>query len=184
MTFAERLQPARLRASPLSIRGAQPLYGALVLLICPLLVSAGVLLFDVGSKFHALDDNALNELQTRDVGRHLVLLGPYSRSGWNHLGPAIYYVLAVPYRLTGSRSVGLYVGALMINSIAVAGILMISWRRGGLPILILSALGLSAVLHNLGPSFLRDPWNPYVTVLPFGLMLFLTWELATGGTPR
>ncbi len=180
MTFAERLQPARLRSSPLSIRGAQPLYGALVLLICPLLVSAGVLLFDVGSKFHALDDNALNELQTRDVGRHLVLLGPYSRSGWNHLGPAIYYVLAVPYRLTGSHSVGLYVGALMINSIAVAGILMISWRRGGLPILILSALGLSAVLHNLGPSFLRDPWNPYVTVLPFGLMLFLTWELATG----
>lgn len=153
---------------------------AVGLVVLPLVVSAAVLLLRVGAGFHALSDNAQNELLTRDVGRHLVLLGPYSRDGWNHLGPAMYYLLALPYRLTGSNSVGMYVGALSINAIAVAGMVLIARRRGGLPALLLTALGLTLVMQNLGGDFLRDPWNPYVTVLPFGLLVFLVWELSAG----
>jgi hypothetical protein len=158
----------------------RPLWIAIGLLLVPMVVSAGVLLIRVGSSFHALSDNGQNELHTRDVGRHLVTLGPYSRDGWNHLGPAMYYLLAVPYRLTGSNSVGMYVGALAINAVALAGILVIAWRRGGLPVLLFTALGLAYVAHTLGADFLRDPWNPYMTVLPFGLLVFLTWELSAG----
>ncbi len=150
------------------------------LVLLPLVVSAAVLLLRVGPGFHALSDNAQNEILTRDVGRHLVLLGPYSRDGWNHLGPAMYYLLALPYRLTGSNSVGMYIGALLINAVAVAGIVIIGRRRGGLPVLLLTALGVTVVMQNLGGDFLRDPWNPYVTVLPFGLFVFLVWELAAG----
>jgi hypothetical protein len=153
-----------------------------VALLLPLFVSAGVLLIRVGSGFHALSDNGMNELHTRDVGRHLVLVGPYSRDGWNHFGPAMYFLLAVPYRLTGSHSVGMYVGALLINGAALVGVVLIAWRRGGLPVLLLTVLGFSLVMHTLGANFLRDPWNPYVTVLPFGLLLFLVWEVMAGSS--
>jgi hypothetical protein len=156
------------------------LWIALGLVVLPLAVSAVVLLIRVGSSFHAIADNAQNELHTRDVGRHLVMLGPYSRDGWNHLGPAMYYLLALPYRLTGSNSVGIYVGALLINAVAIAGMTIIAWRRGGLAVSLLTVLGLAVVMQNLGTEFLRDPWNPYVTVLPFGLLVFMVWELSAG----
>ncbi len=41
-------------------------------------------------------DPALLELGVRAVGRHAVLVGPYSRFGWNHPGPLYLYWLAVP----------------------------------------------------------------------------------------
>src|SRR6202022_497886 len=135
-----------------------------------------------GAGFRADSDNALNELRTRDVGRHLVLLGPYSRDGWNHLGPAMYYLLALPYRAAGSHSAGMYLGALVINAIALAAMAWIAWRRGGLPTLLFTTLGIAVVMHALGADFLRDPWNPYITVVPFGLLVFLVWELSVGTT--
>jgi hypothetical protein len=154
---------------------------ALGLLLVPLIVAAGVLV-RVSSGFHAVGDIALSELHTRDVGRHAVLLGPYSRDGWNHLGPAMYYLLAPLYRVTGSRSSGMYIGALAVNAVALAGMASIAWRRGGLHSLLFTSLGVTLVMHALGPQFLRDPWNPYITVLPFGLLVFLVWELSAGTT--
>jgi hypothetical protein len=92
----------------------------------------------------------------------------------------MYYLLALPYRLTGSHSVGMCVGALIINAVALAGITAIAWRRGGIPVLLFTTLGVTLVMHALGVDVLRDPWNPYITVLPFGLLLFLVWELSAG----
>src|SRR4051794_3327532 len=38
------------------------------------------------------------ELRVRDVGTsHLPLVGPYSRYGWSHPGPIVFYLLALPY---------------------------------------------------------------------------------------
>jgi len=159
--------------------GRWPLVTALGVLLLPLLVSAWVLLVRIGSGFHDVSDNGQNEIHTRDVGRRLVALGPYSRDGWNHLGPAMYYLLAIPYRLTGSHSVGMYVGALLMNAIAVTGIVVIAWRRGKLPMFASIVLGVAVLTHSLGADFLRDPWNPYITVLPFALLLMLVWELST-----
>jgi len=34
-------------------------------------------------------DQALTEIWIRDVGRHAVTLGPYSRFGWFHPGPLL-----------------------------------------------------------------------------------------------
>ncbi len=177
------LQPASEHGAasvPTRSDGSRPLWLALALLLLPLAVSAGVLLLRVGAGFYSVSDNAQNELRTRDVGRHFLLLGPYARDGWNHLGPALYYLLAAPYRLTGGNSVGMYVGALTINAAALVGIVLIAWRRGGFPGFLSTVLGLAFFMHALGADFLRDPWNPSVTVLPFGLLLFLVWELAAG----
>ncbi|MGQ0805113.1 MAG: hypothetical protein ACT4PI_14780 [Actinomycetota bacterium] len=152
----------------------------LALTLLPLLVSAVALVVDVGTTYHAWGDQALIELQTRDVSRHPVLVGLYSREGWNHFGPALFYLLAVPYHLTGGNSIGLHLGALLINGAAIAGMAVIAKRRGGTPLLLLSLLGTAVLVRTLGPDFLHDPWVPFIAVLPFGLLVFLAWAMTSG----
>jgi len=153
---------------------------ALALTLLPLAVSAVALLGDVGRDYHAWGDQALIELQTRDIGRHPVLVGLYSRDGWNHPGPALFYLLALPYQLTGRHSIGLHLGALLVNGGAIAGMAVIARRRGGNLLALLTLLGCALLERTLGPDFLHDPWVPSVPVLPFGLLVFLTWAM-TGG---
>jgi hypothetical protein len=150
---------------------------ALGVSLLPLVVSAVALVVKVEGDYAAGSDIGLTELHTFDVGRHPVLLGPYSRDGWNHPGPALFYALALPYRLTGSRSIGLVLGALLINGLAIAGIALVARRVAGFPCMLLTLVGCAVLLRSLGPNFLRDPWNPYITVLPFGLLVFLTWAM-------
>lgn len=145
--------------------------------LLPLVVSGVALVVKVGSDYAAGSDIGLIELQTLDVGRHPVLLGPHSRYGWNHPGPALFYALALPYRLAGSHSVGLAVGALLINALAITGIALVARRVAGLPFMLVTLVGCAVLMRSLGPVFLRNPWNPYVAVLPFGLVVFLTWAM-------
>jgi hypothetical protein len=42
------------------------------------------------------------------------------------------------------------------------------------------AVPLALLLHTLGPAILRDPWNPWVTVLPFGLVIMAAWATGEG----
>lgn len=121
-------------------------------------------------------DNALTEMQVRDVPR--LLVGPYSRFGFHHPGPMFAWLLAVPYRLLGSDVRGLNLGALVINGAAVVGTGWVAWRRGGRLLLLATYLGLALLLRQVGADFVRQPWNPYATVLPFALFLFLMWELS------
>ena len=153
---------------------------ALAFTLLPLVVSAVALVVKVGGDYAAGSDIGLTELRTFDVGRHPMLLGPYSREGWNHPGPALFYALALPYRLTGSHSIGLTLGALLINGLAIAGVALVARRVAGVPCMLLSLVGCAVLLRSLGPAFLRDPWNPYITVLPFGLLVFLTWAMTRG----
>jgi hypothetical protein len=152
----------------------------LALVLLPLAVSACALVFDVGTSYIAGSDQGLIELRTSDVGRHAVLVGPYARNGWNHPGPALFYALAVPYRLAGSHSIGLGLGALLINGLAISGMAIVVRRRGGLPLLLLTLVGCAVLMRSLGAAFLRDPWNPYITVLPFGLLVLVTWAMTCG----
>lgn len=148
--------------------------------VLPLVVSAIVLVVKVGSDYAASSDIALTELRTFDIGRHPVLLGPYSRDGWNHPGPALFYALALPYRFTGSHSVGLALGALLINALAITGIALVARRVAGLPCMLVTLVGCAVLVRSVGPVFLRNPWNPYIAVLPFGFLVFLTWALTCG----
>ena len=153
---------------------------ALGLVLLPVVVSAVGLVVSVGTSYLAGSDIGLTELRTDDVGRHPVLLGPYSRDGWNHPGPALFYALALPYRLAGGHSIGLGLGALLINGVAIAGMAVVAYRRGGVAFTLITLAGCAVLMRALGPAFLRDPWNPFVTVLPFGLLVFLTWAMTCG----
>src|SRR5207244_4933496 len=96
-------------------------------------------------------DQAIIELRTRDVGTwDTPLVGPYSRFGGNHPGPLLFWLYAIPYRLTGGASWSLLAAPGILNLLAVAGALWIAWRTGRLEFTACLAAGIAVLVGNLG----------------------------------
>lgn len=142
------------------------------------LVRAGLAALD--EAWRPTGDWAVLNLRVDDVGRSTPFVGPYSRYGWNHPGPLLYWLLAVPYHLLGGRPVALLAATGLVNAAAVGATVGLAWRRGGLPLLLGTGAALALLTHSIGPALLRDPWNPYVTILPLALFVFLAWSVAEG----
>lgn len=144
-------------------------------------VSLAVLVGIVGAVTRGwtpVSDDAFIELLTRDVPAHLPLTGVYSRYGWSHPGPALFWGLSVPYRLVGSASSGLLVGALLGHLAAVLGMWWVARRLDRLTGLLVLC-GAVAVLVTTEPEVLRSPWNPYVGLVGSGLLVVLAWSAAS-----
>jgi hypothetical protein len=153
---------------------------AVVLTFLVFLVSAVALVVRWRDDFTPVGDLAIAELTVREVGRHAVLLGPYSRFRWWHPGPMLWYLLALPYRLLGGRSIGTSVGSALISGIGATGVVLAAARVGGRRLAWWSALVVGLFVWSMGPELLRYPWNPYVTVLPVALFVMLAWAAACG----
>ncbi len=148
--------------------------------LLPIVVAIVRVLTGPAAGFHATSDNSLNELLVRDVGRYPVLLGPYSRDGWSHPGPLFYYLSAIPYRLFGARSSAMLANALLINGVAIGATVTVAKRWGGLAFALPVVLLEGVLITTLPRGFLENPWNPFVTVLPFGAFLILAWAATCG----
>jgi hypothetical protein len=153
---------------------------ALALLLVPVVVSAVALLVEARPDYFPTSDHALTEMQVRDVGRHPVLVGLYSRDTWNHPGPLFFYLLTPIYRLTGSTAVGIDLGALAINAASIVAMALVARRRGGTPLMLCTLLGALSMARTLGAGYLSDPWNCFVVVFPFALLVLLAWSMACG----
>ena len=125
-------------------------------------------------------DLSIIELRIRDIPLHPPLVGPYSRYGWNHPGPAIYYALAPLYWLASRESVGLLWGALTINCAACVGTVVVARRRGGLALAGAAAVAMLVFLHGFGAANALSTWNPTLPVMPLVLFLALAWSVAVG----
>ncbi len=168
------------RAVPDHVLGV-PIHRWLVgVAVLPFLASAVALVVGVGGSYAPVSDAALAEMLVRDVGHHPVLLGLYSRDDWSHPGPLLYYLLAPFYWATGGSSIGLNLGALAINGGSVIGMGLIARRRAGNAAMLASFLGSALMMRTLGAEFLHSEWNPFVTTLPFGLLVFLVWSMLAG----
>ena len=154
--------------------------GVIALAVLPLVVSAIAMILRVGGDYHPTADQALIELQIRDIGHHAVLLGPYSRFGWFHPGPLLYYLLWLPYRVTGSAAVSLVLAALTLNAAALVAIAFVARKRGGLPLVVLTLFLTGLLTAALGAQVFRDVWNPDITLLAFVLLVLLAWSLSCG----
>ena len=155
-------------------------WSVIAVIAIPFVIGIIALLGGSDANFRSVGDNALNELRMRDFGHHTLLLGPYSRDGWSHPGPALYYLFAIPYRIFGSRSSAFSACALTLNGAAVVSMIVIARRTSGRLMMLLVAAAVAIITMNLGWEVLRNPWNPYVTILPFGLLFLSCWALACG----
>ena len=105
------------------------------------------------------------------------LVGGDARFGWNHLGPWVFYLMAIPYRLLGRSAVGLLVGAAIINVICFVFILRCVRSLAGQRAALVLAAGILTFLLTASGNRLIDPWNPYVVQLPFLLAVVSCWAV-------
>ena len=121
-------------------------------------------------------DQAIEVLRISDVGGpYTPMVGPWSRWGWAHPGPALFWLLAPTQQLFGNDGVLLACG--LLSTTSAAGIAAVAIRRGGTVLGAIAALGVVGFLGGMGLSTAIDPWNPYVALLPFLLFVLLVWSV-------
>jgi len=130
----------------------------------------------------ATGDYAALELYTRLAAQGKQLLGPYSRFGFHHPGPAYFYACVPLYLLTGGRFAGILLTAGLLNAACIVLVLWRVGRDGGTAALLASALVLARFISWRSPSWLFSAWNPNVAVLPFGVALVSFAAVGAGGT--
>jgi hypothetical protein len=141
------------------------------------------------------DDLALVDLHVRDALHWQQDLGPFDRFGWNHPGPAVYYLLSVSARILGSGARSEFVGAIVLNLLAALGTVWVVRRRAGALAALWCAtcLGvLGVVLGSTSPGAttlsesplgaLVTPWNPDIVIFPLVLFCVLAAAGASGST--
>ena len=131
----------------------------------------------IGTHWTPSGDVALEMLQVSDVaGRHNPLLGAWSRWGWNHPGPLLFYVLAPFTWLFGAG--GALTGVAVLNSTSVIVAVVFARRRGGVTAAALVGLVGVLLALTLGPTLLIDPWNPWVGLFPLYAFVVLSWSVS------
>lgn len=130
-----------------------------------------------GRRWTPAGDIALEMLQVAEVGtEHTPLTGAWSRWGWNHPGPLLFYALAPFTWLFGN--VGALIGVTIINMLACAAAVWLGWRRGGTALASLVALVVVGLAFSLTPEVWISPWNPWVGLLPLFALVLMAWSLA------
>jgi hypothetical protein len=131
-------------------------------------------------------DLAMTELRVRDVfGTHTPLIGLPGRIGTfpdqgSHPGPLSFYLLAPVYRALGSTSYALLVSTAAINVVAAWTAVWVAGRRGGRRLVLAVGALLAVLLAWLGASVLTQPWNPYLPLVSFMVVLLATWGVIDG----
>lgn len=149
----------------------------------------------VASSYHVYlsDDLALVDLHVRDAINWKQQLGPFDRFGWNHPGPAYFYLLSIPARVFGSGARAEFLGAVAINALAALATIWVVRRRCGARSALWCAACIGLLCTELASTSpgattfsesrlgaLVSPWNPDVVILPLLLVGALCASGATG----
>nr|MBA3287586.1 hypothetical protein [Acidimicrobiia bacterium] len=139
-----------------------------------------------GKSWHPVLDLAMTEFRVRDVGTSRTPLiglpgriGEYPDQG-SHPGPLSFYLLAPTYRLTGSTAWGLQLATVVIHVAAISVALWIGNRRRGWTGLAAVALLLALVVRGYGQVALTQPWNPFLPLVPWIVVLLAAWAVLAG----
>lgn len=125
----------------------------------------------LGRPFTTFGDIAYIELGVRQALHHGNALGVYSRFGWHHPGPALFYVMAPWYWLSGDSSRSLFLSAWLINGATALGAVWIVRARADELAARLTTIVLFASMLIFGFRHFIDPWNPKLLALPILLLM-------------
>lgn len=135
----------------------------------------------VGASYLPGGDIAILDLRVRDVfSADLPLVGPYSRYGWNHPGPAMYYLLAPLNAIAGGAAWSTLVGAAAVEGIAIGLAARLAWRRGGLALVVTIVAAISLAATAVGYRLFVVPWNPHLAFALFALFVLQVWSVGLG----
>jgi hypothetical protein len=156
---------------------------AAVVVGLPLIVAAIALR---GERWYPVLDLAMTEFRVRDVGTsHTPLIGLPGRIGQypeqgSHPGPLSFYLLAPVYRIFGSSSWALEAGTVVIHLAAISTALWIGYRRAGWKGVAAVGALLAVVLRGYGQVPLTQPWNPYLPLIAWIVVLLAAWAVLCG----
>jgi len=159
---------------------------ALAVLAVPLVVAAIAL---HSPRWHPTLDFAMTELRVRDVPTSdaplVGLAGRLQAHGeqGSHPGPLSFWLLWPVYRLLGASGWALQVSTAVLNLAAAGVALWIAGRRAGRVGVLATAAGLAVLAHGLGIDRLTEPWNPYMPVLWWVVLLLALWSVLSDDLP-
>ena len=130
-------------------------------------------------------DLAMTELRLRDVGTaHTPLIGLPGRIGpslaeqGSHPGPLSFYLLAPLYRVLGSSAWAMQAATVVLNLAALGASVLMAVRRGGARLGLAVAALLMLLISGYGLTMLTQPWNPYLPLLWWVVLLLAVWSVA------
>ncbi len=127
-------------------------------------------------------DIALEALHVDEVGTsHTPLVGVYSRFGWSHPGPLLFWLGAPFVSVLGPR--GLLVEAAVVGLVSAVVAVVAARRVGGLATAWLVAGCVLAGAGASGATTVLDPWNPFMAWLPLLAFLLCAAATAEGSRP-
>ena len=134
-------------------------------------------------------DLAMTELRVRDVGSgHTPLIGLPGRIGppgqqGSHPGPLSFYLLAPTYRLLGATTWALHLATLVLDVVAVGLAVVLGHRIAGRRLAATVAVLLALLVVGYGVAPLLEPWNPYLPLLWWVVLLLSLWAALLGDRP-
>ena len=156
--------------------------GVFVVVALPLVVAAGALR---RPQWYPVLDLAMTELRLRDVGTSQTPLiglpgriGPSLAEQGSHPGPLSFYLLAPLYRVLGSSSWAMQASTVVLNLVALGAALAVAARRGGARLVIAVGALLMLLTSGYGLTVLTQPWNPYLPLLWWVVLLLAVWSVA------
>ena len=156
---------------------------AVAIALVALLPIIAVLIQRWGRVYVPVGDQATLDLRIRDVwtfSTDTPLTGPWSRFGWSHPGPTMYYLLALFSGVARQRAWASLVGSVLLQGVAVAWIARLSWKSGGLRWMVPWLAVVTLSYWATGPWILQQLWNPYLPFPFFTLLLLQAWVVGSG----
>jgi hypothetical protein len=113
-----------------------------------------------------IDDFALLVRHARDALHGHALLGAWSRYGWQHPGPTLFYWWAPFLWLSGHEIGGLALGMVVLNGVLIGSIVAVAGRVAGRWAAWAACLVLVVFNLSYGADRLPEVWNPNTTIYP------------------
>jgi hypothetical protein len=126
-------------------------------------------------------DGAVLELGTWRAVHAVQLVGPYSRFGWSHPGPAYFYLAAPFYEAFHEHGPALNVFALSVDYAAALGVVLLAYRLRGLAFALLMAAMVGMYVLVGAPFLLANEWNPIIPILPLAFASMAAACISRGG---
>ena len=156
---------------------------AVALTLVALAPIIAVLIQRWGRVYVPVGDQAILDLRIRDVwsfSSDTPLTGPYSRFGWNHPGPTMYYLLALFSGVARQQAWASLVGNVLLQGVAVVWTARLSWKHGGLRWMVPWLAVITLSYWATGPWIFQQVWNPYLPYPFFTLLLLQAWLVGSG----
>lgn len=127
-----------------------------------------------------VDDFAIINMRVRQVwSSHTPLTGLYSRPGWNHAGPMMFWALSPFSVLSGGSSRWVLIGGVVIAAGFISTALFLAFRQTR-SLFVFTVLLWLLSLRALPIESLTRYWNPWMPLPALLLLLVLALRTASG----